>query len=78
MLAQAERALNELPSHERDISSLTLCLSSTGFARVKDAIARFRRVLLQLSELEERPVQVMQVNFQLFPLSRHTDVGGDK
>jgi uncharacterized protein (TIGR02147 family) len=70
MMAQAERAMNELPAEERDISSLTLCLSPSGLAQVKEAMARFRRELLQLSELEQRPTQVIQLNFQVFPLTR--------
>lgn len=73
MMAQAERAMNELPAEERDISSLTLCLSAGGLAQVKQAIVRFRRELLQLSELEQQPSQVIQLNFQLFPLTRRDD-----
>jgi uncharacterized protein (TIGR02147 family) len=73
MMAQAERAMNELPAEERDISSLTLCLSAGGLSQVKEAVVRFRRELLQLSELESRPSQVIQLNFQLFPLTRRDD-----
>lgn len=73
MMAQAERAMNELPAEERDISSLTLCLGADGLSLVKQAIQRFRRELLQLSELEARPLRVVQVNFQLFPLTRLDD-----
>jgi len=36
---------------------------------VKAAIVKFRRELLAMSELEVEPTQVVQVNFQLFPLS---------
>ena len=73
MMTQAERAMNELPAEERDISSLTLCLGADGLSMVKQAIQRFRRELLQISALEAQPLRVVQVNFQLFPLTRLDD-----
>jgi hypothetical protein len=44
---------------------------------LKERVQRFRRELLDLSALEEDPAQVVQMNFQLFPLSR-ADSGGRK
>lgn len=73
MMTQAQRAMSELPAEERDISSLTLCLGAGGLSLVKQAILRFRRELLQLSELESDPKRVVQVNFQLFPLTRRDE-----
>jgi len=72
MLARASEAIDLIPSPERDISSLTLCLGPDGLARLKERIQRFRRELLDLSTLEDDPRQVVQVNFQLFPLT-HED-----
>jgi len=74
--AMTQRALESIdlvPAAERDISSLTLCMSRAGLAQLKLKIQRFRAELLALSELEENPEQVVQVNFQLFPLSRADD-----
>ncbi len=73
MMAHAADALDRVPAEERDISSLTLCMSRAGLANLKLRIQRFRAELLALSDLEERPEQVVQVNFQLFPLSRTAD-----
>jgi uncharacterized protein (TIGR02147 family) len=70
MMDQAKLALDRVPREERDISSLTLCVSSNGLARLKERIAAFRRELLQMSELEGHPERVVQINFQLFPLTR--------
>jgi uncharacterized protein (TIGR02147 family) len=70
MIDHAKKAIDDVPPLERDISSLTLCLGASGLTRVKQAIQRFRRELLDVSELEEEPGQVVQVNFQLFPLTR--------
>jgi len=73
MLERAGESMDLFGSAERDISSLTLCLGADGLARVKQRIQRFRRELLELSELEDDPEQVVQINFQAFPLSRRRD-----
>jgi uncharacterized protein (TIGR02147 family) len=70
MLDRAKEAIDEVPASHRDISSLTLCLGVDGLRRTKDRIQRFRRELLELSTLEANPRQVVQINFQLFPLTR--------
>lgn len=69
MMQRAAEAIDLVPAADRDISSLTLCLGEDGLRRVKGRIQRFRRELLELSELEDEPVRVVQINFQLFPLS---------
>jgi uncharacterized protein (TIGR02147 family) len=71
MMNRAAEAMDEIPASERDISSLTMCLGPDGLARLKERIQRFRRELLELSTLEDAPRQVVQVNFQLFPLTRN-------
>jgi len=70
MMDLAAASLDRIAADQRDVSSLTLCLGQDGLRRVKDRIQRFRRELLELSAAEESPEQVVQVNFQLFPLSR--------
>jgi uncharacterized protein (TIGR02147 family) len=69
MMERAAASIDEVPAAQRDISSLTLCMSGDGLRRLKERIARFRRELLELSELEKDPREVVQVNFQLFPLT---------
>jgi len=72
MMQRANAAMTLVPAQERDISSLTLCLGSDGLARLKERIRAFRRELLEFAESERQPSQVVQVNFQLFPLSHDT------
>jgi len=67
-----------VPAQDRDISSLTLCLSRGGLRAFKERIQRVRRELLELSALETDPEQVVQINFQLFPLSRGGRRGGSR
>jgi uncharacterized protein (TIGR02147 family) len=76
MTQRAIEAIDLVPAAERDISSLTLCLGRGGLRALKERLQRFRRELLELSALESRPEQVVQLNFQLFPLSRAGKRGG--
>jgi uncharacterized protein (TIGR02147 family) len=69
MMRLASESLERIPAPQRDISSVTLCVGADGLEHIKRAIVRFRRELLALSDLEPQPEQVVQVNFQLFPLS---------
>jgi uncharacterized protein (TIGR02147 family) len=69
MIEQAARALDEVPREQRDISSLTLCVSPKSFEQIKERIASLRQELLQLAELEGPPDRIVQVGFQVFPLA---------
>ena len=69
MLGCAAEALDTIPREEREISSLTLCVSQETMLDIKERIRELRREILQLCELEGEPERVVQVNFQLFPLS---------
>ncbi len=70
MMERAAASIDLVPPEERDISSLTLCMGEDGLRRIKARVQRFRRELLELSELDDDPVQVVQINFQLFPLTK--------
>ena len=78
MTQRAIESIDLVPAQERDISSLTLCLSRGGLTAFKERVQRFRRALLELSALESDPAQVVQINFQLFPLSRIVKRGGSR
>jgi len=70
MLDLAKRALDQLPREQRDVSSLTLCVAESTLPLLKERIREFRHELLQLAELDPKPERVVQINFQMFPLSR--------
>jgi uncharacterized protein (TIGR02147 family) len=76
MIDLAKRALDYLPREERDISSLTLCVAEAHLPVLKERLRAFRQELLQLAELERQPERVVQLNFQMFPLSRRTKAKG--
>ncbi|MFT7578616.1 MAG: hypothetical protein ACI9MR_000274 [Myxococcota bacterium] len=69
MMTRAAEAIDLVPSAERDISSLTLCLGPEGLQRLKQRIQAFRRELLELEGGDPVRQDVVQVNIQLFPLS---------
>ena len=70
MMQQAIASIDRVPREERDISALTLCLSRDGLARLKQRIAEFRRELVGVEAASGRGEIVVQVNFQLYPLTQ--------
>lgn len=73
MIERAGAALDQVHRDEREIASLTLCVSHDKMLELKQRLRDFRRDLLQLAELDNVPERVVQVNFQLFPLSNRAD-----
>jgi len=69
MMGHASTSIDRLKASERDISSITLCLDKHGVTRLKKIISDFRRKLLELEETDLNKEQVIQVNFQVFPLT---------
>jgi uncharacterized protein (TIGR02147 family) len=69
MLERAAEALDSLPREERDVSCLTLCVSESKVAELKERVRAFRQELLRTAELDNSPERVVQINFQVFPLS---------
>ena len=74
MITRAAAALADVPRLERDISSITLTVDADGLPALKRRMQEIRRELLDEFDARETGVQVVQVNFQLFPLSKRTDM----
>lgn len=75
MLERAAVALDRISREEREISTLTVCVSQDKLLELKRRIRDFRRDLLQLAEVDNEPERVVQINFQLFPLSKERSKG---
>jgi uncharacterized protein (TIGR02147 family) len=73
MMDRASEAIDRVARDEREISSVTLCVSHDVLLQLKERIRTFRRELLQFAELEGKPERAVQINFQLFPLSKRGD-----
>ena len=70
MIALAREAIERFPREERDISALTLSVNADSIAELKKRIAEFRKELLQFACNEQGSNHVVQVNFQLFPVTK--------
>lgn len=70
MIDRARSSIEQLGPHERSVSSVTLCVGPGWFERYREAIDHFRRDLLEMEASEPEPRQVVQINLQLFPLTR--------
>jgi uncharacterized protein (TIGR02147 family) len=69
MLERAGVALDTIAHDEREVSCITLCVSHATMLELKQRVRAFRRELLQVAELGNEPERVVQINFQLFPMS---------
>lgn len=70
MLALSARMLNDLPGPERDVSALTFGIKRSDFANLKKHLQLMRKELLDFSAKVGEAEDVVQINLQLFPLTR--------
>jgi uncharacterized protein (TIGR02147 family) len=72
----AEDAFDRSVREERDISALTLGISTEAFNRIKARIQSFRKEIMEIARGSDCPDRVFQMNLQFFPVSKreeHTD-----
>ncbi|MBF0432602.1 MAG: TIGR02147 family protein [Fibrobacteria bacterium] len=72
MSEMGTRAVNHFPQQERDISTLSLCLSPQAYKNIRQLLKRTRQEILALEEADNNQDRVFHVNFQLFPLSQES------
>ncbi len=70
LMQRAVHAMHHLPPDERYISALTLSASTATTAEVRRRVIQFRQELIALCDADPQPSRVVQLNLQLFPLSR--------
>ncbi len=70
MMRLASESIERFKAAERDITSLTVHVSNETQQIITEKIARVRREILDLVEADQKKERVVQLNFQLFPLSR--------
>jgi uncharacterized protein (TIGR02147 family) len=69
MLERAAEAIDSVPRAEREIAALTLCVSPAQARALKARLQQLRRELLQEFTAGPDATRVVQLNFQLFPLT---------
>lgn len=75
VLDLAKMALEKVPHHQRDVSSLTLGIREDQLPLIKKKIQDFRQEVLKIAALAEQPEKVVQLCIQMFPM---TSQSGDK
>ncbi len=65
----ALKALEELPTDRRNISSVTVKISPKGYQKLSERIENFREEIMALVREDSGVRDVYQLNFQMFPLS---------
>ena len=70
MLGLGQAALSQVPAGEREIGALTVAVTERVAERLKEDLQLFRRYVVFLSEQCEGADRLLQLNFQLFPLTR--------
>lgn len=63
-------AFERIPSAERDMSTVTLCLSPKGFEEIKSELKGLRRRFLEIAERDKHPDTVYQCNLHVFPTTQ--------
>ncbi len=74
MLQRASESIDLFSRELREIGSLTLCIDENMLPVLKARLQAFRREILQDAERVGTPQRVVQLNFQLFPLSQGVEV----
>ena len=70
MMQRAADALDHVPREEREIASLTIAVSQERMRELKSELEKFRHALAERYQADPRAERVVQVNFQLFPLTK--------
>ncbi len=74
----AECSLDTIAKEERDVSTVTITLSASGFGEVQKRLALFRRELLEISHGDEEKDTAYHINLQVFPIARKRSKGRKK
>lgn len=70
MIQKALDSIDALATEERELGSLTISLSASKFAELKERLFQFKQELNALYSEDPDPENVYQLNFQFFPLAR--------
>jgi uncharacterized protein (TIGR02147 family) len=66
----AKRALQKIPSEDRDISVLTMTLSPDSFRLIKSELQSIRKKFAKIAIDDNNPDRVYQLNMQFFPVTK--------
>jgi len=66
----AGEALDRFGTNERELSTVTMSIDSEAYLKIIERLALCRAEVMEIARSVRQPSRVMQLNLQLFPLSR--------
>lgn len=75
MIKLADESFERHPARERDISALTLSVKKDSMEEIKERVIAFRKELLEYSCTHKNLDEVIQINIQIFPLTKQNGQG---
>lgn len=69
MIALGAQAIDDVPREERELGAVTLCVSAEQQRAIKAELRAFRDALVQRHQAGPDARRVVQVNFQMFPMT---------
>ncbi len=70
LLDTTRKTMSQIPSDERDVSSITMTISKQTFSKIKGEIQQLRKNILNMVEADATPDKVYNLNMQFMPVSR--------
>ncbi len=70
MMKLAAASIDNVPAQQRDIGAVTLSIDRKNLSELKSRVVAFRKELLAYAGGNEDPDRVVQINIQVFPLSK--------
>ena len=70
MIKMASKSIDRYPADQRDISGVTMSIRQKDIPAIKKRITEFRKQMLEEFAANEHPDQVVQVNIQMYPLTK--------
>lgn len=70
LLDLSKDILEQVPAEERDVSAMTLGVMKERIPELKKKIQEFRREVLKLVSTDVHPDEVVQLDIQMFPLTK--------
>jgi uncharacterized protein (TIGR02147 family) len=77
MAGRAQAAIEEFPTTERDIQSLTIGISSQGYRLIKQEMQEFISRIVRIADDDKNGDRVFNVNVHLFPVSVQKKSAGE-
>jgi uncharacterized protein (TIGR02147 family) len=67
-------AMDRHGAEQADVSTLTLSVSASTLDSIRSRLAEVRREILEMARADDRASRVVQLNVELFPMSREPEV----